>query len=275
MLRNKQRRVIAPPGKLGVRFTLRGSCVSVSTLAKESPLRGEVAVGWVLRSIDGFPVAGHHDAARKLVDKQGEARSITFATDDACPPWSKYGAAAVAAVDAFVAVATAKWSWIVAPHMPLPVVAVCLCLPLLLLLNQWRAICSGPGYAAELEPPDGAALAESRTCVKCGWHKPSGCHHCSDCGRCVLGMDHHCYWLGGCVGKKNYASFLMLEGRAAVPAQPLPTHSATPALSLALAPQVRVCRLPRTGRHGPRGDPPRAAERMAGRLAALPCRHTP
>ncbi|KFK35280.1 hypothetical protein AALP_AA5G264300 [Arabis alpina] len=48
-----------------------------------------------------------------------------------------------------------------------------------------------------------------RFCRKCNQPKPSRCHHCSVCGRCVLKMDHHCVWVVNCVGALNYKYFLL------------------------------------------------------------------
>jgi palmitoyltransferase len=31
--------------------------------------------------------------------------------------------------------------------------------------------------------------------------------HCKDCGRCVSTHDHHCPWLGNCIGEKNRCFF--------------------------------------------------------------------
>lgn len=39
-----------------------------------------------------------------------------------------------------------------------------------------------------------------RTCHICKLRKPDRTHHCSQCGRCVLKMDHHCIWVNNCVG---------------------------------------------------------------------------
>lgn len=49
-----------------------------------------------------------------------------------------------------------------------------------------------------------------RWCSKCNAPKPDRCHHCSQCGTCVLKMDHHCPWLmDRCIALRNYKSFLL------------------------------------------------------------------
>jgi len=42
-----------------------------------------------------------------------------------------------------------------------------------------------------------------KLCEKCNAIKPPRAHHCKICDMCVLRMDHHCIWLGTCVGIKN------------------------------------------------------------------------
>eukprot|EP00002_Diphylleia_rotans_P003431 TRINITY_DN12337_c0_g1_i2.p1 TRINITY_DN12337_c0_g1~~TRINITY_DN12337_c0_g1_i2.p1 ORF type:complete len:226 (+),score=35.86 TRINITY_DN12337_c0_g1_i2:43-720(+) len=37
--------------------------------------------------------------------------------------------------------------------------------------------------------------------------KPRGCHHCYTCHACVVGYDHHCSWIGNCVGAGNMKAF--------------------------------------------------------------------
>ncbi|OSX56506.1 hypothetical protein POSPLADRAFT_1050707 [Postia placenta MAD-698-R-SB12] len=50
---------------------------------------------------------------------------------------------------------------------------------------------------------------QGKWCRKCVAPKPERSHHCSSCGRCVLKMDHHCYWLGDkCIGHRNYSAFV-------------------------------------------------------------------
>jgi len=48
------------------------------------------------------------------------------------------------------------------------------------------------------------------TCYKCKIVRPPKAHHCSQCNRCVLEMDHHCPWLGNCIGYENYHHFLQV-----------------------------------------------------------------
>jgi ankyrin repeat protein len=48
-------------------------------------------------------------------------------------------------------------------------------------------------------------------CVHCHvWHAPGGSvHHCKTCRRCVRGFDHHCPWLGVCIGRDNHRHFVI------------------------------------------------------------------
>lgn len=59
---------------------------------------------------------------------------------------------------------------------------------------------------------DSVALGVSGTavrfCKRCScWQPLIRCHHCKDCGRCIQGFDHHCFWLGTCVGDSNCLAF--------------------------------------------------------------------
>lgn len=48
-----------------------------------------------------------------------------------------------------------------------------------------------------------------RYCLICHLFKPERCHHCSTCGSCMLGMDHHCPWLASCIGYYNRKFFML------------------------------------------------------------------
>ncbi|KAF8890744.1 DHHC palmitoyltransferase-domain-containing protein [Infundibulicybe gibba] len=51
-------------------------------------------------------------------------------------------------------------------------------------------------------------LPEYRYCSRDGIVKPFRAHHCRNCGTCVLKFDHHCPWIGQCVGARNHKFFV-------------------------------------------------------------------
>ncbi|XP_059280966.1 protein S-acyltransferase 10-like isoform X4 [Lycium ferocissimum] len=47
----------------------------------------------------------------------------------------------------------------------------------------------------------------SVNCTYCNIMQPPRAKHCYDCDKCVLQFDHHCVWLGTCIGKGNHCRF--------------------------------------------------------------------
>jgi hypothetical protein len=49
----------------------------------------------------------------------------------------------------------------------------------------------------------------SKFCEACNDYRAPRVTHCSSCDTCMERFDHHCPWLGTCVAKRNYSTFLI------------------------------------------------------------------
>lgn len=80
---------------------------------------------------------------------------------------------------------------------------------LLFLLCALRnpGIFEADGSQVILAVEGGMAALPRRWCDVCRHERLEKVEHCPFCQVCVEGLDHHCPWMGKCIGKKNLCNF--------------------------------------------------------------------
>ena len=91
---------------------------------------------------------------------------------------------------------------------------ICVVFCSLTLLFLLMTGCTDPGilHGPKTLPPEVVANEKEyrtwRYCDVCEIFQPPKAAHCNDCGSCIAELDHHCPWMGKCVGKGNMKHFV-------------------------------------------------------------------
>jgi len=119
------------------------------------------------------------------------------------PHW--YGPACVLAI-----VAWASFHFIVKALSIGPLtVSMCAIFALATTYNLIDTAFRNPGICTDKVRPEKVRnAADYIWCDFCSVFQPPGGAHCPDCNVCVAGYDHHCVWMGTCIGKKNFKQFV-------------------------------------------------------------------
>jgi DHHC palmitoyltransferase len=118
--------------------------------------------------------------------------------------------------------------WTMASNCSFAVLCWTIGLAIASLLFLWRAATMDPGIIPPMSSPIKAippllypntsdtttivpigGTTGHRYCSTCNIFRPPRSKHCNSCNVCVRVFDHHCPWVGNCIGERNYAIFVL------------------------------------------------------------------
>jgi hypothetical protein len=109
-----------------------------------------------------------------------------------------------------IAMPTLGFLFFAAPELH-PIIGVFVACNAVVTLSAY-AWCAGsdPGivYADRVDQEKGDLVM----CGKCDFVRPTNARHCYICGVCIEDLDHHCPWIGKCVGKYTIHAFYVFVG---------------------------------------------------------------
>lgn len=101
--------------------------------------------------------------------------------------------------------------FILAPHMHRAVSLVTLSLLVVNVFSLSFTACTDPGVVRREESHEelesGGESVSLVDCHACNMMRPRNARHCYRCDVCVIELDHHCPWIGKCIGKRTLLSF--------------------------------------------------------------------
>jgi len=79
------------------------------------------------------------------------------------------------------------------------------------MINLHLCFFTDPGIIPKLrndQEVEGPLREDDKVCWTCNVIRPHGAKHCRFCNNCVLGFDHHCPWIGVCIGERNFRYYM-------------------------------------------------------------------